>query len=230
MSKFFTYGSELQELEQLMMLAPNFLPRRSGVIVVQRIRNDEVSNGYKRDYEHITAYCSSNVCSGVRNKIVGGYINYEEIVCSAFEKCESHDLNVRLGDLIRNYDGELFVSPKHRSRFETVCRIQNEAIENRRPFYLATLFLLTTDDNLWCAAKDHIYLGSFDFKKMHLNGINTDGYAIYQMAKTIQFAKEYVKLNEISDKHLIGEHAFKAIINSILIAKYGAVMLQVKCG
>ena len=34
MSKFFMNGSEFQEIEQLMMLVPNFLPRRSGVIVV----------------------------------------------------------------------------------------------------------------------------------------------------------------------------------------------------
>ncbi len=84
--------------------------------------------------------------------------------------------NVRLGDLMRKHDGEIFLSHKHRSRFQTVCRIQNEAIVNRTPSYLATLFLLTADDNLWCAAKDHIYLESFDFKKMHLNGSNTDGY------------------------------------------------------
>ncbi|WP_286945271.1 hypothetical protein [Acetobacterium sp. UBA5834] len=229
MSKFFMYGSELQELEQLMMLVPNFLPRRSGVIVVQRFRSEEGSTAFERDYERITAYCSSNASSGVTNKIAGGYINYEEIVCGCFEKCESHHLNVRLGDLIRSHDGELFLSPKHRSRFQTVCRIQNEAIENRSSAYLATLFLLTADDNLWCAAKDHIYRDSFDFKKMHLHGINTDGYAIYQMAKTIHCAKEYIKLNEISDKHLIGEQAFKGIINSILIAKYGAAMLQANC-
>ena len=42
-------------------------------------------------------------------------------------------------------------------------------------------------------------------------------------------AKEYIKLNEISDKHLIGEQAFKGIINSILIVKYGASMLQANC-
>jgi len=30
MSKFFMYSSELQKLEQLMMLVPNFMPRRSG--------------------------------------------------------------------------------------------------------------------------------------------------------------------------------------------------------
>ena len=91
------------------------------------------------------------------------------------------------------------------------------------------MFLLTADDNLWCAAKDYIYLDRFDFKKMHLHGINTDGYAIYQMAKTIHYAKEYIKLSEISDKHLIGEQVFKVIINSILIAKYGAAMLQANC-
>lgn len=37
MSKFFMYGTELHELEQLMMLVPNFMPRRSGVIVVKEV-------------------------------------------------------------------------------------------------------------------------------------------------------------------------------------------------
>ncbi|MBU3200834.1 hypothetical protein LL037_16485 [Clostridium estertheticum] len=34
MSKYFMQDSELQELEQLMMLVPNFIPRSNGVIVV----------------------------------------------------------------------------------------------------------------------------------------------------------------------------------------------------
>jgi hypothetical protein len=49
MSKSFMYGLELQELEQLMILVPNFLPRRSGVIVVQKMRNEEGSTGFERD-------------------------------------------------------------------------------------------------------------------------------------------------------------------------------------
>ena len=77
MSKFFMYGSELQELEQLMMLVPNFLPRRSWVIVVQNFGNDEVQNGFERYYVRITAYCSSNASSSFINKIAGGVINYE---------------------------------------------------------------------------------------------------------------------------------------------------------
>ena len=77
MSKFFMNGSEFQEIEQLMMLVPNFLPRRSGVIVVQNFGNEEVQNGFERDYGRITAYCSSNASSSFINKIAGGVINYE---------------------------------------------------------------------------------------------------------------------------------------------------------
>ena len=192
MSKFFMCDSELREIEQLMMLVPNFLPRRSGVIVVQKLRNGEVANN----------------------------IDYEKILSSYFEKCDSHQLNLRLGDLIRNFDGEFFSSPKHRIRFETVCRIQDEAIETRSVTYLSALFLLTADVHLWRAAKDHIFTERIDFKKMNLRDINTDGYALYQMAKTLICGKEYIQLSEIADTNLIGNQAFKAIIHSILIIRY----------
>lgn len=98
------------------------------------------------------------------------------------------------------------------------------SIENRNPIYLAVLFLITADDRLWDSAKGNIYLDCFDFNRMNLNGINTDGYALYQTARTILLGKEYIRMNEIADKDLIGEDIFKAIINAILISKYGADM------
>lgn len=33
MSKIFMYGTSLGEIEQLMMMAPNFSPRRSGIVI-----------------------------------------------------------------------------------------------------------------------------------------------------------------------------------------------------
>jgi predicted acetyltransferase len=61
---------------------------------------------------------------------------------------------------------------------------------------------------------------------MHLRGINTDGYALYQTARTIMLEREYIKLSEIADKALVGDIAFKAIINGVLISKYGSTMLN----
>ena len=125
MSKFFMYGSELQELEQLMMLVPNFLPRRSGVIVVQRIRNEMEPLKFERNCDHIAEYCRSNSSSKFSNQIAAGEINYDEVIHKCFEKCESNHLNRRLECLIRNNDGEFFLNTTHRSRLRTVCRLQN---------------------------------------------------------------------------------------------------------
>ncbi len=197
MSKFFMYGSELQELEHLIMLVPNIYQEEVGVFAVQRFRNEEVPSRFEKDYEYIKAYCNSNVSGRVSNKIAGGNINYEETICSCFDRCESHHLYVRVGDLIRNHDRELFLSPKHRSRFQTVCRIQNEAIEKRNPFYLATLFLQTTDG----AAKDHIYLDRFYFKKKQIDALQKQMLTLIednarQGAVSEEFDEAYRKLSE----------------------------------
>lgn len=42
MTKFFMYGTELQDIEQMMMLVPNFIPRRSGVVVKKLHYENEV--------------------------------------------------------------------------------------------------------------------------------------------------------------------------------------------
>ena len=178
MSKLFMYGSDLQELEQLMMLVPNFLPRRSGVIVVQRIRNEPEPFRLRKKGKLITEYCNSESNDLLTEQVIAGHINYEEVISKCFKASDYYSLNKRLQELARSYGGNFFLNPIHESRFKTVCRIQGEPNENRETTYLAALFLLTANDKLWCAAKDHVYLDSFDFKKMHLNSINTDGYAL----------------------------------------------------
>lgn len=157
MSKLFMYGSELQELEQLMMLVPNFLPKRSGVIVVQRIRNEPEFLQHVKCRKRITDYCGSKPARSLSKQIAAGDISYEEILGKCFENSDSYSLKRRFTDLNRTHNGEFFLSPIHESRFNTICRLQNEPIENRPTTYFATLFLLTANDKLWCAAKDHVY-------------------------------------------------------------------------
>jgi hypothetical protein len=229
MSKFFMYGNDYQELEQLMMLVPNFMPRRSGVIVVKKVeKKKEPKECQACDYP-ISDCCNDIPCINLAERMVAGLFDYAAIVEKYFNDNRAYQLNRRLDYLVRNFDGEIFLNPIHRSRFHSVCRLQNIHIEDRNPAYLATLFLLTADNKLWCAAKEHIYLDSFDFKKMHLNGINTDGYAIYQTSRTIYTGREYIRQDEIADKTLINEQTFKMIINAMLLSKYGTAMLQAKC-
>lgn len=227
MSKYFMNDSELQELEQLMMLVPNFSPRGSGIIVVHGFGKADAQEREEEIFPTLTEQFRFDSDIGCLNSN-GRDASYDRFISSCFHDCKSYRLQSRLENLIRNYSGDFFISQTHRTRFGSVCRLQEISVENRSPIHLAILFLLSSDDKLWSAAKDYIYIDSFDFKKMNLSGINTDGYAIYQMAKTIYTAKEYIRLDEIADKFLIGDQAFKAIIHSILIAKYGAPVLQVK--
>ena len=225
MSKFFMYDSELLELEQLMVLVPNFLPRSSGVVVVRGFTNDDHSIRVQVTWPNLIDQLGFEADAG---HLYGIEESYQSLISKCFQECKFYRFRSRLEYMIRNCSGDFFTSPTHRMRFDSVCRLQEIPIENRSPIHLAVLFLLTADDKLWSAAKDHVYAGSFNFKKMILSGINTDGYAIYQMAKTIYTAKECIRMDEIADKFLIGDQAFKAIIHSILIAKYGAAALQVK--
>lgn len=229
MSKFFMYGTDFQELEQLMMLVPNFMPRRSGVIVVNKVENNKERVGCQACDYPISDCCNDIPCIYFAERLTAGLVDYSGIVENFFKNNGSIRLKRRLDDLVRNFDGEIFLNPIHRFRFYTVCRLQDISIEDRDPTYLATLFLLTVDNKLWCSVKEHIYLDSFDFKEMHLNGMNTDGYAIIQTARTIYTDREYIKQHEIADKTLIADQTSKVIINALLLSKYGAVMFRIKC-
>ena len=229
MSKYFMYGTELQELEQMMMLVPNFMPRRSGVIIVKKLQNKNTNIRCSDCNYFIGSQCSKNICSCFTERLEAGMICYETIVKNCYKEFKSYRFKRRLARLVRNFDGDIFINPIHRFSFYKVCWIQNVSIENRNPSYLAVLFLLTADDRLWDLAKGYTYLDCFDFKKMNLKGINTDGYALYQTARTILLGREYIRIDEIADENLIEEDTFKAIINAILISKYGADMFQVNC-
>lgn len=52
------YGTDLYELEQLMMLVPNFMPRRSGVIVMNKVENKKEPVGCQACEYPISDYCN----------------------------------------------------------------------------------------------------------------------------------------------------------------------------
>lgn len=120
------------------------------------------------------------------------------------------------------FKGELFLNNGHKERFYNELQKQGVNLEDISPRYIATLFLLTADEILWKLSDHSVKLNRFDFTQMHLRHISTEGYALYQTAKTISTGKEYISINEIADEDLINGITFKAIINSVLITRYGA--------
>lgn len=101
-------------------------------------------------------------------------------------------------------------------------------MQNTKKQNPALLYLLTANEQLWDRAKDHIYPNKIALSEIPLTGINTTCYALFQAAKTIASGKLHIKENELADKTLIGEVAFKTIIQSFLIARYGDEIMTVK--
>ena len=170
-----------------------------------------------KDCEHI----------GSNFKINVDRFRYKELVRECFGKINSYYLKERLKSLANNFKGEIFLKHNHKERFYNFLRNQDLDIHDISLRFIAILFLLTANEGLWKVSKHLIKLNGFDLKEICLREIDTDGYALYQTAKTILTGKECIRINELADRDLIDDYIFKAIINSALINIYGAELFLI---
>ncbi|HEY4544287.1 MAG TPA: hypothetical protein VIG40_06550 [Tissierellaceae bacterium] len=227
MSKLFMYGTSLEGIEQLMVMVPNFEPRRSDIV----INNYFNCGGGAKD-------CNRNVINVSKGLDKCGYIGsdfkvnvdkkrYKDLVMECFGKIKNNSLRNRLKELSKNFKGEIFLNHNHKEIFYNVLQNHGSDINDINPRHIAILFLLTADERLWKASKNSIRLNGFNFEVICLKEINTEGYALYQTAKTLSTGKECIRINELADKDLIDDYIFKAIINSALINRYGAELFLI---
>ena len=220
MSKLFMYGTSLEGIEQLMVMVPNFQPRRSG-IVINNYFNCE--GGVKDCNSVINVSNRCNDCGCIHSSFLSNVdkISYKDLINECFAKIKNYSFKDRLKHLTDSFKGEIFLNPKHKERFYRVIYEQDIDIYDIFPRYIAVIFLLTYDEILWQLTEHTVKLNGFDFNKSNLKQISTEGYAIYQMAKTIWTGKESIEISEIADVDLIDDKAFKTIINASLITRYG---------
>jgi len=227
MSKLFMYGTRLQEFEEMMMLVPNFTKRGKRLIVLKGFSFSEEDAACRFCTEYPKCKNDDSKCLVLSERLKANAVCYESIVKNAFKDFREYNLKRRLRKLIPEFNGDFFCDSSHRQRFENIINIKNRVVKKIDYQFLSTLFLLTADHELWEWSNPHIYLTKVDFKSIHLKGIDTNRYAVYQTAKTISTGKEYIKLNEIADESLIDEKTFQAIVHAILLAKYGQEVLSI---
>ncbi|WP_312159171.1 hypothetical protein [Oscillibacter sp.] len=229
MSRYFMYGTSLQESEQMMMSVPNFLPRTKGMFIMGQKTIDEKEEFKRCIYcsEYSKGGCQTAHCPYLLDRADFGQIGYADFIKDSFWDSDDFFFKKRLRGLFRSFTGEWFMSSYHKDRY--LCLAQGSALfQSTKKQNLALLYLLTANEQLWDRAKDHIYPNKIALSEISLTGINTTCYALFQAAKTIAGGKLYIEENELADKNLIGEIAFKTIIQSFLIARYGDEIMTVK--
>ena len=211
-----------------MMLAPNFSPRGSGVVINNHFNCKGGINICNGCVAKVKSRGNPNDCFCFKEKQEADEINYTDLIRDCFGRIKNYALKDRLKLLSGRFTGQLFLNHIHKERFYHVHHMQDVEVWERSPSYLAVIFLLTADELLWNNSKHAVCLNGFNFSNIHLRQISTAGYALYQTAKTISTGKEYIRISEIADRELIDDTTFKIIINASLIAKYGADVFSIK--
>ena len=125
MSKYFMYGTSLGGIEQLMMLAPNFPQRRSGIVINNHFNCEggiKICNGC---VEKVKSRGNPNDCFCFKEKLEADEIEYTDLIKDCFGRIKNYALKNRLKLLSNSFTGELFLNNNHKERFYDVHHKQD---------------------------------------------------------------------------------------------------------
>ena len=98
-----------------------------------------------------------------------------------------------------------FKNYHHRKNFTEFISPKNSNYYSNRSEFIAAVFLLSADKVLWERSKSAITRYYVNFDSIDLNGIPTDGYALYKAAKTVYSDDSDISLSELCDWTLIDD-------------------------
>ena len=100
------------------------------------------------------------------------------------------------------------------------CKCSNE--------YLAALYLLTADRELWNSAKRVIGRKEIDFSTIRPIEFTTISYTVFVVAKDIYNGETHITLKDICDRYLISDKLFELFVAAIHICRLGYSYLGIK--
>lgn len=208
-----------------MMLAPFFTQRTSGVMILSRFHYDKKSTNCK-DCVSYHKGCAETVCPWLAERLEAGTVSYRELLKICFENLRNKRMKARLRRLSSRCGG-WFYDSGHKRRFQMVQAALGVNLSSMPPTYAAALFLLTADEQLWRCAEKGATPHSFQFGLMKLRNSSAEAYALYQTAKSLYTGVERITLSELADPELINGPLFTAIVNGILIARFGTEVFKI---
>lgn len=169
--------------------------------------------------------CKWIECPYLKERIESKEISLLEMIAPIIYLTQDKIFVRRMMKLYKEIKGgavsDMFRNEIHRKNFETVIakyEKQGAVLTNR---FFAALFLVTADSFLWRQTKEFVRPNVIDLSEVDIRGIDTDGYLLYKAAKDMMFKTSKVTASELADKMITNEKCFKAIMNAIIIARYG---------
>lgn len=127
----------------------------------------------------------------------------------------------------RHFSGDWFVSKTHRDRFFTALAESGLTLAKAKKQQVATLFLLTAENPLWQMVRKGMKSPEFMPNSKDIEGVSTEQYALFQVAKSVSSGERYPHLAEVSSESLIPISTFSTILRGLLLEKHGAILLGI---
>jgi len=97
------------------------------------------------------------------------------------------------------------------------------------PQYIAALFLLAADTDLWGQSRGHVMPGRIDFCSIPGGGLGTTAYSLFEAARAIYYAYG-IDERRLCDRHTVSDELFDLIMDAKAISRYGMRWLEQEAG
>lgn len=95
------------------------------------------------------------------------------------------------------------------------------------PVFLAALYLLTSNKEIGDRSFNCFTKGGIDFRYARRRGISQHDYTLLMGAKSLYCGTDEVTKGDLAEPQIVGDEAFRLLINALLIARYGEDALRI---
>ena len=64
------------------------------------------------------------------------------------------------------------------------------------------------------------------FSKIHIHGVDLDGYVLFHMARDLYQGSSHIRLSELTDPELVSDRIFEWIMTACVIRRHGIRVLR----
>ena len=169
--------------------------------------------------------CTALRCPCLAERMEAGTVGYAEAVAELFPLHPR--LTPRLLRLSETFPGSLWQDSEHKRRFTYLRALHGFRRKRDTPVFLAVLYLLTSGKDLGDRTFNCFCRDGIDFRYARRRGISQHNYTLLMAAKSLYCVTDEVTKGDLADPQIIPDEAFRLIINSLLIARFGSDALRI---
>lgn len=210
--------------EQEMQRIPGFHSRGTGIAVSHFRYSAKDCDCRLCAYKSRKRKCEkADGCICLRERLVAGCVPFQELLERLTAEVTVSPFVSRVAHLSMQSHPCFFLAG-HRERFEPLWERHIRTAEEDA--MCAALYLLSADRFLWGKAISAIEPDIIHFQKIHIHGVDLNGYVLFHTAKDLYQGTKHISLSELVDPELVGDMTFELIITAFLIRRYGCGVLS----